>query len=286
MNPKITFFSKETTLCPVCQATFFEEKLQTGRGRLIAGELTLELRRLYEPSKKYGQVSPLLYPVLVCPECFYAAFNADFREISPETSVELEQQTEARTSAIHLMFDDVDFREPRTWKEGIASYFLAIMCYDFFPKIYSPMIKRGVCAVRCAWLLNDLHRTLPNDNYDYLSRLFYRKARFYYVMSVEYEGNGRETISHMKPLGPDTDKNYGYDGVLYLSAYLDYFYGPRKNGEEREKALLRAKTTVARIFGMGRASKDKPSSILDMAKELHSKISADMKATDEEDGES
>ncbi|MBN1646572.1 MAG: DUF2225 domain-containing protein [Spirochaetales bacterium] len=283
MNPKITFFSKDSILCPVCQATFFEEKLQTGRGRLIAGELSLDLRRKYEPSKKYGEVSPLIYPILVCPECFYAAFNADFREISPETSIELSQQTESRISSIRLIFDDVDFREIRTWKEGIASYFLAMMCYDFFPKIYSPLIKRGVCALRCAWLLSDLHRKLPNDNFDYLARIFYRKARFYYVMSVEYEGNGRETISHMNPLGPDTDKNYGYDGVLYLSAYLDYLYGPRKNAADREKALLRAKTTLARIFGMGKATKDKPSAILDLAKELHGKINADMKTADEDE---
>ncbi len=283
MNTKKTFFSKEPTLCPVCGASFYEEKLQTGRGRIIAGELTIELRRQYEPSKKFGEVNPLIYPVTVCPECFFGVFSQDFNDISPECSAELKASAEERNSAIRFIFDDLDFRESRTWKEGIASYFFAMMCYDHFPKVYSPIIKRGVCAIRCAWLLNDLHRKYPNDNYDYLARLFYRKARFYYVMAVEYESSGRETISHMNPLGPDSDKNYGYDGVLYLSAYLDYMYGPKKDSASREKALFRAKTTLAKIFGMGKATKDKPSTILEMAKELHSKINSDIKAPENEE---
>lgn len=283
MAGNISFFSKEETLCPVCSASFFEEKLQTGRGRIIAGNLTIELRRLYEPSKKYGEVSPLLYPIIVCPECFYAAFAADFKDIGPETAAELKMQKDSRISSIRNIFEELDFRASRGWKEGIASYYFALMCYDFFPKEFSPLVKRGVSAIRCAWLLNDYHSKYPNDNFDYVAKLLYRKSRFYYVMAVEYEGNGKETIAHMNPVGPDTDKNYGYDGVLYLSAYLDYYFGPRKEEQFRSHALTRSKTTLAKIFGMGKASKDKPSTILEMAKELHTKITQDMKVPSSEE---
>ena len=39
--------------------------MMTGSGRLNAGELTEELRRLYIPSKKYGEVNPLIYYIVV-----------------------------------------------------------------------------------------------------------------------------------------------------------------------------------------------------------------------------
>ena len=63
---KLTFFEKKQTVCPVCDAKFYREDLLSGGGRLIAGDLTPELRRLYEPSKKYGEVHPLMPCVLLC----------------------------------------------------------------------------------------------------------------------------------------------------------------------------------------------------------------------------
>ena len=75
---KLTFFEKKQSVCPVCEAKFFREDLLSGGGRLIAGNLTRELRRQYDPSKKYGEVRPLLYPVTVCPVCYFAAFPQDF----------------------------------------------------------------------------------------------------------------------------------------------------------------------------------------------------------------
>ncbi len=82
----ISFFFFLIIICPVCHAEFHREDIRTGRGRLIAGDLTDELRRSYQPSKKYGEVYPLFYPVTVCPECYYAAFQGDFTEI-PDNSV-------------------------------------------------------------------------------------------------------------------------------------------------------------------------------------------------------
>ena len=56
----ITFFSKNSITCPVCNNEFRREDMRTGRGRLIAGSLTKELRRLYEPTEKYGEVNNLV----------------------------------------------------------------------------------------------------------------------------------------------------------------------------------------------------------------------------------
>ncbi len=272
----LTFFSKKPVHCPVCETSFFREEMRTGRGRLIAGSVTQELRRTYEPSQKYGEVFPSIYTIMVCPNCYYAAFPADFLNVPEDVAQRLKQDMTNRFETIRPVFDRIEFAEPRTIREGIASYYFAVHCYDSFPKDFSPTLKQGICSIRAAWLSNDLHRLEPDENFDVLANLFYRKARFFYAHAVEQEQTGAESIPNDFHLGPDVDKNYGYDGVLYLSGLLEYRYGPRGDGERRRVALQRAKRTVAKIFGMGRASKNKPAIILDNAREVYEEIAKEL----------
>lgn len=275
-NSQVTFFSKTPISCPVCDANFYREEMRTGRGRLIAGKLTQELRRTYEPSQKYGEVFPLVYPVTVCPACYYAAYPQDFAQIPPTAQERIKAETEKRIEGIHTLFTDLDFTTPRRLQEGLASYFFAISCYDFFPKEFSPTYKQGLSSLRAAWIASDLHKKNFSENYDYLARVFYRKARFFYTLSIEKEQRGEESIPNNFHLGPDLDKNYGYDGVLYITGLLEYRYGPRKDRKKRQQALERAKRTVARIFGMGRASRDKPAAILDNARDVYEEIGKEL----------
>lgn len=281
----LTFFSKKPIECPVCETSFSREELRTGRGRLIAGDLTKELRREYEPSQKYGEVFPVIYAVTVCPSCYYAAYPQDFSNIPAEVVDKLQKQTDDRADTIGSILPQPDFAQPRDLQAGLASYFFAIMCYDHFPKEYSPTFKQGLSSLRAAWICNDLHRKQPQENFDYLAMLFYRKARFFYNLAVEREQSGEESIPNDFHLGPDLDKNYGYDGILYLSGLLDYRYGPRKDKEQRKKALERAKRTVAKIFGMGKASKEKPAAILDNARDVYEEIATELglESTDPEE---
>ncbi|MFP4382947.1 MAG: DUF2225 domain-containing protein [Spirochaetia bacterium] len=272
----LTFFSKEPIECPVCTGNFYREELRTGRGRLIAGDLTHELRRIYVPSKKYGEVFPLNYPVTVCPNCYYSAYHRDFLELPEKSKAEISEDTTRRMDSIQSIFPVLDFTDSRGLEEGCAGYFFALMCYDFFPPEFSPTIKQGLSALRAAWLCNDLHRKKPNENYDYLSKIFYRKARFFYNLAVEHEQKGAEGIAGAKHLGPDLDKDYGYDGVLYMAGYLEYKYGPKGDTQKRKAALDRAKRTIAKIFGMGRASKDKPVVLLDNARDVYEEIAKEM----------
>lgn len=272
----LTFFSKKPIVCPVCETTFYREELRTGRGRLIAGSLTHELRREYEPSQKYGRVYPLLYPVTVCPNCYYAAYQQDFLEVPDDVRSRIDGDRMRRGETVHELFGDLDFTEPRDLEEGVASYFFAVMCYEYFPKEFSPTFKQGLSSLRAAWLCNDLHKRSPQENYDYLAQVFYRKARFFYDYAVELEQSGDEALPKEFPMGPDLDKNYGYDGVLYLVGLLDYRYGSRQDAEQRRMALMRAKRTVAKIFGMGKASKSKPAAILDNAREVYHQIASEL----------
>lgn len=273
---ELTFFTTTPISCPVCDASFYREELRTGRGRLNAGELTRELRRTYIPSQKYGEVFPLNYPVTVCPSCYYAAFQQDFGEIEGDTIGAIKAEEQIRIENARLLFDSLDFASPRRLDEGCASYFLAATCYEHFGKEVAPTFRQGLSCLRGAWLCNDLHRKRPNDNFDYLAQVFYRKARFFYTRAVELEQTGKETVSMTPNLGPDQDKNYGYDGVLYLTGLLEYLHGPSKDTEKRRLALERAKRTVARIFGMGKASKNKPAAILDNARDVYDEIAKEL----------
>ncbi|MCL2294335.1 MAG: DUF2225 domain-containing protein [Spirochaetes bacterium] len=277
----VTFLAKAETVCPVCDYKFKKEEMMTGGGRLNAGDLTVELRRLYIPSKKYGELNPLVYYLTVCPRCLFAASPLDFAEIKPQQIAVLRANIDDRISSLKSVFSSVDFTEKRTLLEGVASYYLALITLDSFPKDMSPTIKGGIYSLRGAWLCNDLHSKYPNENYDYMANIFYRKARFYYTQALQGEQDGIEGIGGAKNLGPDLDKNYGYDGVLYIGAYLQYKYSPRDNENKRKEALADAKRIVAKIFGMGKASKNKPAAILDNAKTIFDRINSELKESDE-----
>ncbi len=283
-TPSLSFFGKTLLECPVCGTKFRKEELRTGRGRLIAGDLTIELRRLYEPSKKFGKVYPLVYPLPVCPECRYSVMQKDFDIPEPDVIELLSRSTNDRIAVFNGIFEELNFEEesPRGLAEGVAAYYYSIMCYDQYPVKFSPSIKRGISALRCAWLCNDLHKAHPEDNFDYMANIMYRKARFFYNIAVDREQTGKETMAAAGHFGPDVDKNFGYDGVLYLAAYLEYAYGPKEDTALRVKSLENAKRTVARIFGMGKASKNKPTAILENAKELHSTIGDEVQKLKEE----
>ncbi len=276
---RITFFSKEAMQCPVCGSSFHKEELLSGSGRLNAGNLTDELRRLYEPSKKYGAIYPLIYHITVCPVCNYSAFPKDFMEQNSEREIidGLREQRKKRVADISLLFKILDFTSARRIEEGAASYILAMMCYDSSKRLFAPTIKQGISAIRAAWLFGDLHRNQPDQNFDYLAKLFYRKSRFFYHLALEKEQTGGESLGNVAYLGPDLDKNYGYDGVLYLTGFLEYKYGPQKDPMKRIEYLDRARKIISRVHGMGRASKSKPSVILDKAKDMHHVLGEQMR---------
>ena len=56
----ISYWSKDKCTCPVCKKAFEREVMRSGNGRMIAGGLTEELHRIFEPSAKYGRVYPLI----------------------------------------------------------------------------------------------------------------------------------------------------------------------------------------------------------------------------------
>jgi uncharacterized protein (DUF2225 family) len=277
---KVSFLSKKEYICPVCETGFHKEELLSGGGRLIAGALTEELHRQYEPSAKYGEVYPLVYQAAVCPECWFAAMDADFSSLPGRGKDLAIKDKERRIADTESIFFNLDFHEPRGLMEGAASQYLTLRCYDFYAKETSPTIKQGLAALRTAWLLDDLDRKNPGQHYDWLALLFRKKAQFFYTEAIAREQSGQETLSGIQVFGPDTDKNYAYEGVLYLSAYLEYKYGPANDSAQRKLSLENARRTIAKMFGMGKSSKDKPGPLLEHSRELYDTINKELNEFD------
>ena len=273
---KISFMSKEDYTCPACGAVFNREELLSGSGRLIAGALTDELHRLYEPSARYGDVYPLAYQATVCPECWFSSMDKDFTDLPKAAQAQAEEDRKNRIAETKLILPETDFTKPRDLVTGTASLYLLIRCYEYFPKEFSPTIKKVIASLRTGWMMEELDKKYPGQHYDWLATLFKKKAHFFYDEAIRREQGGKETLSALRLFGPDTDKNYGYEGALYLSALLKYKYGFLNNPELRGPALDEGKRTIARIFGVGKSSKSKPGALLEHARELYDNITKEL----------
>jgi uncharacterized protein (DUF2225 family) len=278
---KISFQSKEELVCPICETAFHREELLSGSGRLIAGAITDELHRLYEPSAKYGEIYPLVYQATVCPECWFAAMDRDFLDLPKQVREQVRDEQNPRMSDVKLIFPKVDFYEPRGLINGAAAQYLVVRCYDYFPKEFSPTIKQGLAALRGGWLLDEIDKKNPGLHFDWLALLFKKKAQFFYSEAIRREQTGKEPLSGIKNFGPDTDKNYSYEGALYLSGLLRLKYGPRDNSELRIESLREVKRTIAKLFGLGKSSKSKPGPLLEHARDLYDGISRELNEVDD-----
>lgn len=273
---KVTYRAKNETVCPVCSNSFRREELLTGGGRMNAGDLTDELHRVYLTTQKYGDVYPLIYPVSVCPQCWYAAYPRHFEIMGAGVHSRIEETIGERKHFLKPFFPNLDFDGDRGLEEGISSYVLAALCYEHRDSGTNPTFLRGLSFLRAGWLAKDLHNLMPAENYDYMSKIFLRKASFFYGELLECERKGTESIEDIPHHGPDLDNNFGFDGILYLLGVLMLKYGQRDDSPRRVFALKEARSAVSRIVGMGLSSKSKPSALLDLGRELHKKIKKEL----------
>jgi len=276
-KPVISFYTKDKVICPVCNKSFPREEMLSGGGRMIAGELTDELRRTFEPSAKYGMVYPLIYSVGACPFCHTALLWNDFKTLSEEDADAIQEDETNRKKAVETIFPHYNLKQNRTLFDGAAMYYLALLTYEKTSSYYSPTIKKAIIALRLAWLCGDLNKVCPNKNYDYIQQVFYKKSMFFYQQALEYETGRVESIAGVSNFGPDIDKNYGYDGVVYLCGLLEYKYGQQENNSLRLKKLDEYKRAIARIFGLGKSSKSKPGPLLEHSRDLYDKLTKELK---------
>lgn len=280
-KPSISYWSKTKVICPVCKKSFDHEIMQSGNGRMIAGGLTEELHRKFEPSAKFGRVYPMIYEIGACPNCFAAFFWKDFEEkFTPEELDRIYEQSQKRKDAAEQIFPHFNLKKERTLLDGAAMYYLALMSYDCLGPNLLPTLKKGIISLRLAWLCIDINERCADHNYDYIAQVFYRKALFFYQQAIINETERTEKSSTLANMGPDMDKNYGWDGVIYLCGLLEYKYGQKEDIQLRMKKLSESKTAIARIFGLGKSSKNKPGPLLEHARNLYDNL---VKVLDDDD---
>ncbi len=283
----ISYRAKEKTRCPVCGYEFNREQLHSGGGRLIAGKLTSELRRTYEVSKKYGRVYPLAYTMIICPQCLFTSFPNDFGPLPQDEAMDLQKKTVDRRTGIEKIVGPVNFQEDRNLVTGAASYILAIDSYQNRGMGIAPTPKKAICSIRAAWLFSDMNEEFPGKGFDKLADFMYMKAVQYYNPTLDIMSNGREPHEQfINLLGPDTDNNWGFDGVVYLNGYLTKKYLSKlaDTVETQLDLLEKSRRHLGKLYGMGKASKSKPSVIIDLSKDLYEAMTGQLEKMKEEAG--
>ena len=106
---------------------------------------------------------------------------------------------------------------------------------------------------------------------------FYKKALFFYKRAVELNQKKEQILENLKVLGPDIDKDYGYDGLTYLTAALTYLYGSKEDVDVRKKELEDSKLYFGKLFGMGKSNVNKPKEILEKSKTFYDIVSKELK---------
>jgi len=272
-SKKISYRHKDATICPICSYEFHREDMLTGGGRLNVGKLTDELRRLYEKNQKFGKIYPLAYLISVCPRCLYSSYQKDFNNISKEELVKIRSTTDKRKHSINKFFGTIDFNLDRNLTLGAASFLLSVECYSFRNKNTAPTIKKAVSSIRAAWLFDDLFTEVQNKSFKKISNFFYKKAYIFYHQSLELLQKGEEHLEDGGNIGPDFDKNWGYDGILYLCSYLTLKIGStEKNIKQKIENFERTKRFLSKLFGSGKTSKAKPGALIEKIRDLYDKI--------------
>lgn len=280
-KPAISYWSKEKCMCPVCKKEFEKEVMLSGNGRMIAGPLSEDLHRTFEPSARFGRIYPLIYEIGSCPNCYTSLLWQDFKELRKKDDQDrLFFSREERKNKVDSVFPHFSLNRERSLYDGCAMYYLALLTYNEVNHDILPTMKSAFLSLRLAWLSRELDEAVPDHNFSYISEVFYRKALFFYQQAIINETSKIEKSSTLGNFGPDMDKNYGWDGVIYLAGLLEYKYGQKEDIQLRLKKLSESKTAIARIFGLGKSSKDKPGPLLEKARDLYDRLSKEVSDDD------
>lgn len=134
---KNALYDKSYT-CTVCNRPFKAKAVKVGKNQVVSIDSDLYTR--------YSLVNPILYDVLVCPNCGYAAVSKSFDTLLPK-------QKEWIKSQICNSYKDPNYSEYPTIEEAIHKHKMALL---------TCMIKKGktgeqaYIALHIAWLYRDL----------------------------------------------------------------------------------------------------------------------------------
>jgi len=126
--------------CPLCGSQITSKKVFTEK--IVVKSYDEDLKPNYEG------INPLLYSIVVCNTCYYAALEIDFEKyISPIYLDELKNVL----STVKIP-EAIDFGKERDHKTALISYALAALCY----RAKKQLCKVAEMYLRMGWLHRDL----------------------------------------------------------------------------------------------------------------------------------
>lgn len=140
----------KTYECPICNHSFKERTLRTGKARLLGTDQDLRAR--------FEGIEPLKYDVVMCPKCGYTAISRYFGPLpAPQRKLILEK--------ISSKFKErTEHPEVFTYEEAINRYKLALV--NAMVKLAKTSEKAYIC-LRAGWLVRtyeeNLMETTPLD---------------------------------------------------------------------------------------------------------------------------
>lgn len=273
MDNQISFFLKDATDCPVCENKFHIEVLRSGRGRLNTAKLEMDLRRSYIPSKQFGHIYPLIYNIVVCPNCWFACFKEHFhKDIFNYKEIKAFQKQRIEQALYLIKTDFIDFNQSRNLESGLVSFFLAMHCYNFIPQNVLQEFCRGLCALRASWVIKDICEEKKDLDFNYLL------IHFRYLARVAYEKTlicieGSNVDLSILSMGPDIDHDYKFNGIVYMTAFLDHeFIELIKNDKEKIIKLEQSAIKLSKVFAVGKISRQSPSLLVEKVLLLYDDI--------------
>ncbi|MGN0155943.1 MAG: DUF2225 domain-containing protein [Lachnospiraceae bacterium] len=136
----------KTYECPVCNSSFKERTLRTGKARLIGTDMDLRA--------KFEGIEPLKYDVVLCPRCGYTAVSRYFGPLAtPQRKKILEKITPN-------YIKQEEHHEVFSYEEAINRYRLALV--NAVVKMAKASEKAYIC-LRAGWLVRSYLESLNEE---------------------------------------------------------------------------------------------------------------------------
>lgn len=127
--------------CPICGSTVISKKIFTDKVKI----------KSYDPDLKpnYDGVNALIYSVVVCETCYYAALESDFEaQVSPIYLSEIKEvQKKLKVNK------EVLFSRERDHKTALLAYAIASLYYN----VKKQPCKNAEMHLRMAWLFREIN---------------------------------------------------------------------------------------------------------------------------------
>lgn len=195
--------------CPVCETKFRAEQVRFSKLKLVKRDPDLRMH--------YEKIDPLMYNVILCPQCFYANFAEDFNKITPVKKSKLLSTTRM----------DCSNSSPCVEKTAIENHKLALECIKIINGTPGNLAKS---YLHLAWLYEDINeKTLAKEMREY-ALTYYKQA---------YSSSPHLNSSQVQQ-------------IIYLIAELSLQLGYNKDAYEFFQQLIREKEPIPWLLKLGR----------------------------------